>query len=66
MLPAIETSSIGPVWLRSRLLERSGAAGAAADTLEAAVDSGCRHRPALVDLAGFAPTGATPPAPCDC
>ena len=51
--PATDPSSIGAVWLRARVLERSGDTGAAVDALEAAIDAGCRHRPALVDLAGF-------------
>jgi hypothetical protein len=45
--------SIGRAWLRARVLDRSGDAAAAVDVLETAVDSSCRHEPALVDLAGF-------------
>jgi len=48
-----DTSSIGAVWLRARQLDRSGDTAAAVDALEAAVDAGCRHGPALVDLAGL-------------
>ncbi len=52
-LPVTEVTSIGAVWLRARLLDGSGDTTAAVDTLEAAVDGRCAHRPALVDLAGF-------------
>lgn len=49
-----ESSSIGVVWLRARLLDHlGGEASAAVSALEAAVDGECRHRPALVDLAKF-------------
>ena len=52
-LRATDPSSIGTVWLRARLLERTGHAAAALDALETAVDARCRHEPALVDLAGL-------------
>ncbi len=52
-LMANDPSSIGAVWLRAQLLDYSGDALAAIDALEAVVDAGCRHRPALVDLAAL-------------
>jgi hypothetical protein len=48
-----EPPSIGAVWLRARLLDAAGDTAAAVDTLAAAVDGRCDHRPALIDLAGL-------------
>jgi hypothetical protein len=44
----------GLAWLRARCLDRSGDAAAAVTTLEAAVSAETDHRPALLELAGFA------------
>jgi hypothetical protein len=45
---------VGLAWLRARCLDRSGATAAAVTTLEEAITSECDHRPALLELAGFA------------
>lgn len=48
-----EEPSIGHAWLRARVLDRAGETAGAVEVLEAAVDSTCRHGPALIDLAGY-------------
>jgi hypothetical protein len=45
---------VGLAWLRARCLDRSGDTAAAVTTLEAAVTVDTDHRPALLELAGFA------------
>jgi hypothetical protein len=51
--PIDDRRSIGLVWLQARLDDRTGNAAAAVDALEAIIDSGGEHVPALIDLAGF-------------
>lgn len=43
---------VAPRWLRARLLDRAGRSAEAAELLAEAVGPTCRHRPALLDLAG--------------
>ena len=45
---------VGPGWLRARVLEADGRSAEAAQLLGTVVGSGCRHTPALLDLAGYA------------
>lgn len=48
------TDVVAPAWLQARLAEHTGDSASAAAHLDAAVGPGCNHRPALVDLAGYA------------
>ena len=47
-------SSLGTAWLQSRVLDRAGDGAKAVAVLEGHLAGSASHRPALVDLAGFA------------